>query len=73
MSPVLITPGSPRISIFGRRYYSYRGGSDPSPPPAVIDPRVEEARQREILQTALSSEDVLQAVEMGFDINLVRR
>ncbi|XP_076818304.1 baculoviral IAP repeat-containing protein 2-like [Clavelina lepadiformis] len=50
-----------------------RGQRQPSPPPPIIDPQVEMQRVRSQLSDAMESSIVRNAVEMGFDRQVIRR
>ncbi|XP_076818309.1 E3 ubiquitin-protein ligase XIAP-like isoform X2 [Clavelina lepadiformis] len=50
-----------------------RGQRQPSPPPPIIDPQVEMQRVRSQLSDAMESSIVRNAVEMGFDGQVIRR
>ncbi|CAK8672492.1 unnamed protein product [Clavelina lepadiformis] len=50
-----------------------RGQRQPSPPPPIIDPQAEMQRVRSQVSEAMESSIVRNAVEMGFDSQVIRR
>lgn len=62
-------PGLPRFSS----YLNDNQQSGYNQPPQVVDPREEEAKRKRMLEEALNSEGMLMAVDMGFDLKMIKR
>lgn len=63
------------ITIVGGNVIHHHWGrhSREAQPPRVVDPREEEAKRKNLLQTSLNSEIALTAMEMGFELPMIKR